>query len=139
MRYIHRGVLLGTVLSLFIFCKQFSKDQESATSVYIYEQEKKTLPDGVSVICRPVSQVDSAYYAHAVTGFDVVCTYIRDNNFCKWRYDMTAHEVKQLMKVGYDRIVSEILKLDHLSSSHICMEVMSQKDIADRLIVGKSF
>ncbi len=118
MRYINRRALLGTVLSLFIFCKQVPKEPDFCT-FYVTEQEEITLPDSVTITCKPLLYTSNMTTSRPATTFDIVCAYIHNNNFCKWYYDMTVHEIERLMKVSYERIVSEILKLDHLSSKQM--------------------
>ncbi len=119
MRYVNRGVLLGTVLSLFIFCKQVAKEQNHYAVCIVTEQEETTLPDNVTITSKLSSYPSTVLNSRQATMFDIVCAYIHDNNFCQWYYNMTAHEINQLMKVSYEQIVPEILKLDYLSSKQM--------------------
>lgn len=85
--------------------------------MYIGTQQQETvLPESMSVICKPTFYLSETVISQPATTFDVVCAYIHDNNFCKWYYDMPSYEIERLMKVSYERIVLEILQLDHLSS-----------------------
>ncbi len=45
--------------------------------------------------------------------------YIHDTRFCQWRYDLTSQQVHRLLTLSYACIVTELLKLDHLSSRGI--------------------
>lgn len=118
MRYVHRGVLLGIVLSSFIFCQQIPRE-DGWSVCCATEQEQVCLPDNVFITCKPSLYPTGTATSRAATAFDVLSAYMHDPNFCKWYYDMTLDEINRLMKVGYDRIVSEIIKLDHLSSKQM--------------------
>ena len=119
MWYGYRGVLLGTALSLFMFCKQLAKDSDYFSAYIRTEQEEAVLPESMSIICKPTLYSSDTVISQPATTFDVVCAYIHDNNFCKRYYDMSSYEIERLMKVSYERVVSEILKRDHLSSKQM--------------------
>jgi len=121
MRYFYRGVIVGILLLLLCCYKSVVTKDSDIYSVQINEPVQTSWQDNFSLSynASPYSHNFSYDIDKPFTGLDLVRAYIHDTRFCQWRYDLTSQQVHRLLTLSYACIVTELLKLDHLSSRGI--------------------
>ena len=110
MRCLYYGVLVGIFLSGYLLAKQDQTSCSAFVGTKLDQQDSR-----VSV---QINQGNYYQSSGALTNIDLAYSYIqsKDNSFCRDRYDLTIHEVNQILKLNYAHIVTALmaLKLDNI-------------------------
>ena len=110
MRSLYYGVLVGIFLSGYLLAKQ---DEASCTAFVGTKLDQQD-----SRVHVQINQGNYYQSSDVLTNIDFAYSYIqsKDNSFCQDRYDLTIHEVNQILKLSYAQIVTVLmaLKLDNI-------------------------
>ena len=110
MRCLYYGVFVGILLSGYLLTKQ---DEASCTAFVGTKLDQQN-----SRVSVQINQGNYYQSTGVLTNIDLAYSYIqsKDNSFCQDRYDLTIHEVNQILKLSYTHIVTALmaLKLDNI-------------------------